>query len=173
MYQIVKIPLRFVNKILEDIVFALGISIIGLIVTALTMSAVTRYISGNGYDWFIELPPVLISWLVFPLLGPLWRNGQHIQVDFLSVLLNKKRVLITKLVNDFVVFVGAILFFKAGIDATLLYYNMGQILEIELEIPIWWMYLAFPVGFLILIFFALELILDDLESFMLSFRTDD
>lgn len=173
MYQIVKIPLRFVNKILEDIVFALGISIIGLIVTALTMSAVTRYISGNGYDWFIELPPVLISWLVFPLLGPLWRNGQHIQVDFLSVLLNKKRVLMTKLVNDFVVFVGAILFFKAGIDATLLYYNMGQILEIELEIPIWWMYLAFPVGFLILIFFALELILDDLESFMLSFRTDD
>ena len=110
---------------------------------------------------------------MFPLLGPLWRNGQHIQVDFLSVLLNKKRVLMTKLVNDFVVFVGAILFFKAGIDATLLYYNMGQILEIELEIPIWWMYLAFPVGFLILIFFALELILDDLESFMLSFRTDD
>ena len=173
MYRIVKTLLRFVNKTLENTVFALGISIVGLIVTALTMSAVTRYISGNGYDWFIELPPVLISWLVFPLLGPLWRNGQHIQVDFLSVLLNKKRVLITKLVNDFVVFVGAILFFKAGIDATLLYYNMGQILEIELEIPIWWMYLAFPVGFLILIFFALELILDDLESLILSFRTDD
>ena len=25
-----------------------------MIVLALTMSAVTRYVSGNGYDWFID-----------------------------------------------------------------------------------------------------------------------
>jgi TRAP-type C4-dicarboxylate transport system permease small subunit len=30
-------------------------------------------------------------------------------------------------------------------------------MELELDIPIWWMYLSFPIGFLILGSFALEL----------------
>ena len=161
--------LRYLNSIFENIVFTISITIIALIVTALTLSAVTRYISGNGYDWFIELPPVLISWLVFPLLGPLLRKGQHIQVDFLSSILNKKSILLVKLINNLVVLVGSALFFRAGVDATVLYHNMGQILEIELEVPIWWMYLAFPTGFFILTTFALELVLNDLSR-LISFR---
>jgi TRAP-type C4-dicarboxylate transport system permease small subunit len=52
---------------------------------------------------------------------------------------------------------ASIIFFKAGLDATLLYYNLGQMMELELDIPIWWMYLSFPIGFLILGSFALEL----------------
>tara|TARA_A100001011_G_C13726766_1_gene601855 strand:- start:133 stop:282 length:150 start_codon:yes stop_codon:yes gene_type:complete len=49
---------------------------------------------------------------------------------------------------------------------------MGQILEIQLEIPVWWMYLAFPTGFLILMLFSLELILSDLDQFF-KLRTGD
>tara|TARA_Y200000002_G_scaffold355899_1_gene337262 strand:+ start:7160 stop:7681 length:522 start_codon:yes stop_codon:yes gene_type:complete len=163
MYRFLKNTLRSTNNIIEIIVYFFGISIVAVIVTALTLSAVTRYISGNGYDWFIELPPILISWLVFPLLGPILKNGQHIQVDFLTAVLARRSILTLKLLNNFVVFIGAILFFKAGIDATILYYQMGQMLEIELAIPMWWMYLAFPTGFLILIIFAFELIITDIE----------
>ena len=166
MYNTVKEILRYVNKAFEIIVFYLGSTIIALIVTALTLSAVTRYVSGNGYDWFIELPPILICWLVFPLLGPLLRNGQHIQVDFLSSILSLRKVLILKLLNNCVVLFGGILFFRAGIDATVLYYNMGQMLEIELAVPMWWMYLAFPTGFFILVSFSLELIISDLDDLL-------
>ena len=161
--------LRYINLTFERFVFTTSISIVALIVTALTLSAVTRYVSGNGYDWFIELPPVLICWLVFPLLGPLLRKGQHIQVDFLTSILNEKSILLVKLTNNLVVLVGSALFFRAGVDATILYYNMGQILEIQLEVPIWWMYLAFPTGFFILITFALELVLTDLSR-LISFK---
>ena len=164
MYRFLKTTLRSITSVLETVVYSLGILIVAAIVTALTLSAVTRYFSGNGYDWFIELPPILISWLVFPLLGPLMKNGQHIQVDFLSSLLSERWILRIKFFNNIVVCIGAILFFKAGIDATVLYYNMGQMLEIELDIPMWWMYLAFPTGFLILIIFAFELVLNDLEK---------
>ena len=170
MYKYLKDAIRSFNKTIETVVFSLGITIVAIIVTALTLSAVTRYISGIGYDWFIELPPILICWLVFPLLGPLLRNGQHIQVDFLSAVLSPIWVLAIKLFNNVVVFFGAILFFKAGIDATVLYRNMGQMLEIELAIPMWWMYLAFPTGFLILIIFSFELALDDLERLILIRR---
>jgi TRAP-type C4-dicarboxylate transport system permease small subunit len=144
---------------------------VALIVIALTLSAVTRYVSGNGYDWFIELPPVLICWLVFPLLGPLLYKGQHIQVDFLTSILTKKSILLVKLTNNLVVLIGSTLFFRAGIDATVLYYNMGQILEIQLEVPIWWMYLAFPTGFFILTTFAIELVLNDLSR-LIQFKSD-
>ena len=167
MYVTVEKVLRYINSTFERIVFTASITIVALIVTALTLSAVTRYVSGNGYDWFIELPPVLISWLVFPLLGPLLRKGQHIQVDFLSSMLNEKSILLVKLTNNLVVLVGSALFFRAGIDATVLYYNMGQILEIQLEVPIWWMYLAFPTGFFILTSHALELVLNDLSRLKL------
>ena len=171
MYLTVEKILRYINLTFERIVFTTSMTIVALIVTALTLSAATRYISGNGYDWFIELPPVLICWLVFPLLGPLLRKGQHIQVDFLTSILSDKSILLVKLTNNLVVLVGSALFFRAGVDATILYYNMGQILEIQLEVPIWWMYLAFPTGFFILTTFAIELVLNDLSR-LIQFTSD-
>ena len=42
-----------------------------------------------------------------------------------------------------------------------MYFNLGQVMEIEISIPIWWMFLAFPVGFLILALTSLELIFDN------------
>ena len=73
--------LRAVNHVLKILASVLSSTIAAVMVLALTMSAVTRYISGTGYDWFIELPPALVPWLVFPLLGPLLRSGAHIKVD--------------------------------------------------------------------------------------------
>jgi len=82
--------LRVVNNFLTSIAMTLAMCIIFIMVAALTLSASTRFITGSGFAWFIELPPVLVSWLVFPLLGPLLKKGQHIQVDFLTPLLSVK-----------------------------------------------------------------------------------
>ena len=148
-----------INNILTKIAYFLGMTIIALMVVALSTSAITRYLSGTGYDWLIELPPVLVCWLVFPLLGPLLREGNHIQVDFISSVASLKQTKILKVLINLTALFASIIFFKAGLDATLLYYNLGQMMELELDIPIWWMYLSFPIGFLILGSFALELTL--------------
>ena len=37
-------------------------------------------------------------------------------------------------------------------------------MELEINIPIWWMFLVFPVGFFILALTSLELILDNLKA---------
>ena len=66
--------LKFINIKLAKIIYATSMLIVAIMVSALSLSALTRYISGNGYDWFIELPPVLVSWLVFPLLGPFFAS---------------------------------------------------------------------------------------------------
>ena len=131
-------------------------------VLALSLSALTRYVSGIGYDWFIELPPVLTSWLVFPLLGPLLIQGKHIKVDFLTSILSDKSKIILRMFAAIVALMAGLIFCKAGIDATVLYYNLGQKMELEIDVPIWWMYLAFPTGFLILILFSTQMFLEEI-----------
>ena len=158
-------PLGQFNKVISQIVFALATALIGLIVLALTMSAVTRYVSGNGYDWLIELPPAMVTWMVFPLLGPLFKSGQHISVDFVTVFLSSPQVAFLKFLTHVVTLIAAVIFTQAGIEATQLYIQLGELMELEIEIPVWWIYLAFPVGFIILGLISLELILLDLKIF--------
>ena len=157
-------PLQYFNGILTKITFFIAMVIVSIMVLALSASALTRYISGHGFDWFIELPPALVSWLVFPLLGPLLKTGSHIEVDFVSTVMTKRTLRFVKLFVYFISLLSSFIFFKAGLDATMLFYNLGQMMELEINIPIWWMFLAFPVGFLILAFTSLELILDNLKK---------
>ena len=151
-----------INNILNRVILWLATIIVALMVLALSLSALTRYVSGIGYDWFIELPPVLTSWLVFPLLGPLLVQGKHIKVDFLTSILSDKSKIILRMFVAIVALMAGVIFCKAGIDATVLYYNLGQKMELEIDVPIWWMYLAFPTGFLILILFSTQMFLEEI-----------
>ena len=151
-----------INNILNRVILWLATIIVALMVLALSLSALTRYVSGIGYDWFIELPPVLTSWLVFPLLGPLLVQGKHIKVDFLTSILSDKSKIILRMFVAIIALIAGLIFCKAGIDATVLYYNLGQKMELEIDVPIWWMYLAFPTGFLILILFSMQMFLEEM-----------
>ena len=151
-----------INNILNRVILWLATIIVALMVLALSLSALTRYVSGIGYDWFIELPPVLTSWLVFPLLGPLLVQGKHIKVDFLTSILSDKSKIILRMFVAIIALIAGLIFCKAGIDATVLYYNLGQKMELEIDVPIWWMYLAFPTGFLILILFSMQMFFEEI-----------
>ena len=63
---------------------------------------------------------------------------------------------------NIIALLSACVCFKAGLDATMMYFKLGQVMEIEISSPIWWMFLAFPVGFLILVLTSLELIFDNI-----------
>ncbi len=153
------LPLQFINGILSKITFFIAMAIVCVMVLALSASALTRYISGHGFDWFIELPPALVSWLVFPMLGPLLKTGNHIEVDFVSTILTAKSIKYVKFSVYLISFISSFIFFKAGLEATLLFYNLGQMMELEIDVPIWIMFLSFPVGFIIMGLFSLELLL--------------
>ena len=84
--------------------------------------------------------------------------------DFFTPLLSKKNKEIIFFIVNIVALISACIFFKAGLDATIMYFNLGQVMEIEISIPIWWMFLAFPVGFLILALSSLELMFDNISD---------
>ena len=152
------------NEKLEKTIYLLAMFIVANMVLALFLSAVIRYLSGTGYDWFIELPPILTSWLVFPLLGPLLKSGSHIKVDLLNNVLNPRQFATLRLLIATIALLSSIVFLIAGIEATNLYFMLGQVMELEIEIPIWWVYLAFPTGFGIMTLFATELMLVELKT---------
>ena len=89
--------LRAVNNYLASASLTLAMLIIFIMVAALFLSATTRFITGTGFAWFIELPPVLVSWLVFPMLGPLLKTGNHIEVDFVSTIISARKIKYIKL----------------------------------------------------------------------------
>ena len=157
--NIVLRPLQFINGILSKITYFIAMAIMWILVLALSASALTRYISGHGFDWFIELPPALVSWLVFPMLGPLLKTGNHIEVDFVSTVMSERSIKFVKLFVYFISFTSSFIFFKAGLDATVLFYNLGQMMELEIDVPIWYMFLSFPLGFVIMGMFSLELLI--------------
>ena len=148
----------------ETALYLVAMFIVANMVLALFLSAVIRYLSGTGYDWFIELPPILTSWLVFPLLGPLLKSGSHIKVDLLNNVLNPRQFAILRFLIATIALLSSIVFLIAGIEATNLYFMLGQVMELEIEIPIWWIYLAFPTGFGIMTLFAIELMLVELKT---------
>ena len=125
---------------------------------------VVRTFTGQGYGIALEMPPLLVPWMVFPLLGLLLRSGAHITVDYLPTKLtqngqSKLRVAVAIVA----VFAGAI-FCRAGIKAVELFQLTGQMAEVELEFPIWWIYLSFPVGYVIMVSFALEIVLTEITG---------
>jgi TRAP-type C4-dicarboxylate transport system permease small subunit len=93
------------------------------------------------------------------LLGPLLKTGNHIEVDFVSTIMSSRNIKYIKCFVYLLSLISSFIFFKAGLDATLLFYNLGQMMELEIDVPIWIMFLSFPVGFIIMGLFSLELFL--------------
>ena len=83
-------------------------------------------------------------------------------MDILNNLLAPQQLSVLRLIIAVIALLSSIVFLVAGVEATSLYFMLGQVMELEIEIPIWWVYLAFPCGFGIMILFALELILAEL-----------
>ena len=120
--------LSAVNERLEKAIYLFAMFIVANMVLALFLSAVIRYLSGTGYDWFIELPPILTSWLVFPLLGPLLKSGSHIKVELFNNVLNPRQFSMLRLLIATIALLSSIVFLIAGIQATNLYFMLGQVM---------------------------------------------
>lgn len=152
--------LRAVNDVVEMIIAVFAGIIMGVMAAIVFGGAVTRYMTGTGYNIVMELPPMLVPWLALPMAGVLIRTdsrvGGHIAVDFLPERLspNGKRWL--RALVGAITLGAAIVFFLGGYEATELFKLMGQRTEMEWSFPIWWLYLSFPVGFAIMSSFALE-----------------
>lgn len=147
---------RRINDALALIVTIWSSAIVAFFVLALFGGALTRYLTGTGYAWVLELPPELMPWLVFPMAGVLLRSDRHIAVDVAPALLSGTRLAALRLVIMLISLVGCAIFVNAGYEAVDYFHASGQVTTTEVRIPVWWLHLAFPVGFALAANFCLE-----------------
>jgi len=160
------------TDVLARIILVLGAIIIGLDVLSIFLEAVGRYIVGSSRAFMEELPRILVPFVVFPMMGVLLKLKRHITVDVLPERLKGKGRSLLLIVVYSVVLAVAIQFLIAGVIAVRYYFQMGFETHTEIVFKFWVTYLPFPVGFGLLILFAIELLGQELVTLIKLVRED-
>lgn len=160
------------TDVLARIILVLGAIIIGLDVLSIFLEAVGRYLVGSSRAFMEELPRILVPFVVFPMMGVLLKLKRHIAVDVLPERLKGKGRSLLLIVVYSVVLAVAIQFLIAGVIAVRYYFQMGFETHTEIVFKFWVTYLPFPVGFGLLILFAVELLWQELVTLIKLVRED-
>ena len=145
---------------------AYGAIVIGLDVIAIFAESVGRYIFGSSRAFMEEYPRLLTPYFVFPLMGAIFRLKKHIGVEILPEKLTGHKRSWLKMIICCIVIAIAAEFLIAGASSVRYYREMGYETQTEFALPLWWVYLSFPVGFAVLILFAIEMLWEALLNLM-------
>ena len=147
------------NDGLEWLIVAFTGLLVLIIVALPFVSAVVRYLTGEGYTWLAEAPPQLVPWVVFPLIGVVLRRDGHIAVDVLPHYLEGRSLTVLRAIVLGVCVAAALAFAVFGARTVLFFRQLGQMSTTEIEIPLWILYTSYPLGFALAANFALESLL--------------
>ena len=161
-----------VTDVLAKLILGLAAVIIGFDVLSIFLEAVGRYVVGSSRAFMEELPRILVPLVVFPMMGVLLKLKRHIVVGVLPERLKGKGRSVLLIVVYSVVLAVAIQFLIAGVIAVRYYFEMGFETHTEIVFKFWVTYLPFPVGFGLLILFAVELLWQELITLIGLVRED-
>lgn len=160
------------TDVLAKLILGLAAVIIGLDVLSIFLEVLGRYMVGSSRAFMEELPRILVPFVVFPMMGVLLKLKKHITVDVLPERLKGKGRSVLLIVVYSVVLAVAIQFLIAGVIAVRYYFEMGFETHTEIVFKFWVTYLPFPVGFGLLILFAVELLWQELITLIRLVRED-
>jgi TRAP-type C4-dicarboxylate transport system permease small subunit len=144
------------NDLLAALCLVVASCGVAFAILALTAAALERYLYGFSYALLNDLPPLLMPWVVLPMMGTLLRSDHHISVDFLPHFLQGRGRVLLNLVVGAVAAAISLWFLYGGIDALKFFMRLNQTTETGIRFPLWWIYLSFPVGFGLLAWFSAE-----------------
>lgn len=153
-----------VNDALEWLIVGFTGLLLLVIVALPFVSAVVRYITGEGYTWLAESPPQLVPWVVFPLLGVVLRHDGHIAVDVLPHYVQGRTLTLLRAAVLAACVAAGVAFAVFGLNTVLFFRQLGQVSTTEIEFPLWVLYTTYPLGFALAANFALESLLRELTG---------
>lgn len=145
-----------VNNWIDKVLLTCASAIIAFVMLCISMEGILRNTTHTTRGWMEEFPRLFVVIAVFFLLGPLYRKGLHINTDMVDVLLKGRIKTVLAMIVHLSVIAGGIILLWAGIAGVLGFQQMGTISATEIELPIWTLYLAVPLGSAVLIIDALE-----------------
>ncbi len=110
------------------------------------LEGLSRSLFGVSYFWAEESVRFLMIWAFFLSLGIAGTRGHHIRTELFVDRLQPATRRIMHMIASLIGVVFSLLLFYAAIPQIHRYYTMGMISESSLDIPVWVVFLAMPIG---------------------------
>ncbi|MEC3883993.1 TRAP transporter small permease [Halobacillus sp. HZG1] len=137
---------KFIDERLEEILIVITMA---LMVLLIFYQVVSRYVFNDSMSWTEELARYVHIWQVWIAASFAVRKGKHIKVEMFKDLLPP---LFRKII-DFIAlglwFFVAVTLAYVGSEVILSLIEQGQVSP-AMRVPMWWAYLAIPVGGLLM-----------------------
>ena len=148
----------------------------GLMILAVTIvlfvNVVLRYVFNASTSWSEEFIRYGFIWITFIGGAICVRQGSHVNVDLLANYLNKTGQKVLFLITSVIALVFIVWLGKLGLDTTIFNFETGQ-KSPGLSIPIFYVYIAIPLGCLLMVIHYIELLINVLRGKDLRFHKDE
>ena len=105
-----------------------------------------RAFFSHSYFWAEELVRFMIIWAFFLTLGAAGRGGYHIRTDLVTQMLSARLRIVCGVLAALIGLAFAVILFWGSLPQIRRYYTMGMLSESNLELPMWAVYMAMPIG---------------------------
>lgn len=112
------------------------------------VQVISRYVFGDSVTWTEEASRYLFIWLIFLTIGIGFKENKHISIDIILDLCPPIVQKVMKQVVYLLVFSLSVFFVYEGYILVQQMMIFGQT-SANMQIPMWFVYLALPVGFLL------------------------
>jgi TRAP-type C4-dicarboxylate transport system permease small subunit len=143
-------------KIIEGTIIAVSAAVVGFDLICI-FSAVTGRLFGVAFAFLEEFPRLLLSLVAFLGVAGLLRSNQHVNVEYFPTKLKGRALARLEIVIFLSTAACAIFLLVASFEALFYLRQLGEVTVSEIELKIWWIYLAQVIGFALLLVTSLEL----------------
>ncbi|WP_399628534.1 TRAP transporter small permease [Sporosarcina sp. SG10008] len=112
------------------------------------VQVISRYVFGDSVTWTEEASRYLFIWLIFLTIGIGFKENKHISIDIILDLCPPIVQKVMKQIVYLLVFSLSVFFVYEGYILVQQMMIFGQT-SANMQIPMWFVYLALPVGFLL------------------------
>ncbi len=147
---------RRLNDWVEAAIVVLACAVAAIVVLLPFVGVTVRLLTGEGYSFLAETAPQLVPWMVFPMLGVLLRRDSHIAVDMLPHYLSGGALTALRVLVLAICVAATAAMGWFGAQTTAFFARLGQLSTTEVEFPLWYLYVSYPIGLFLAASFALE-----------------
>lgn len=168
-------PVRLLRRINEGFAFVakyITLSLMAAMTAIILLQVFYRYVLNQPLSWTEEVSRFMMVWMTFLIAPIAYREGSNVSIDMIAALLKGRAHYLLQLLLNILVMVIVVTFMwvllkERGIVAS----GWGRTAS-SVNITMFWVYLAMPVGIGIMVLVSLELILDDIRHIIDPHKPD-
>jgi C4-dicarboxylate transporter DctQ subunit len=159
--------MKFISRLcdgLEKIITNLSALLVIIITSLIGIEVVGRYFFNKSYGFLEDFSRWMMVWISFLSAGVLLRKDQHVRIDVLEIVFRPLVKNIMKLLSLIACLITGIWFSWAGTLTCIRAYRSLEMDISVLDVPLYIIRLALPIGMCCLVIFSIELLVINFKA---------